>query len=283
MGREMLTVPQSWVFRPVCIADLKGLKQVARDRWILSTLNAFKNRGEKVENIYKEIGYSWDNNITFNCFWICSIVRNKAAEKAKHVHQHHHQIPQGHNTSESLDSSTGASSEHQGPTAVTAGGIKSNVNLAAAVIAHTPTGGSSSNLQEIGPSTDNTAGNNEGNGNSLSSAMQQAAEQRSPVLVPGPGPGPGPGPRTGPGPGSGSGSGHSASGGSGSGYSINGILGLQQQHSHHLQSSSNNNNSISTNNNSSSETSKRKRIEIHGKHYLRTDRRHSCISAYTYM
>lgn len=207
---------------------------------------------------------------SLNCICACSIVRNKAAEKAKHVHQHHHQMPQGHNTSESLDSSTGASSELQGPPAVT-GGIKSNVNLAATVNAHTPTGGSSANLQELGPSTDNPVGNNEGNGNSLTSALQQAAEQRSPVSGPGPGPGSGSGP--GPGPGPGSGPSASAGSGSGSGYSINGILGLQQQHSHHLQSSSNNNNSISTNNNnnnSPSETSKRKRIEIHGKYHLCT-------------
>lgn len=197
-------------------------------------------------------------------------MRNKAAEKAKHVHQHHHQMPQGHshNTSESLDSSTGASSEHQGPPAVT-GGIKSSVNLAATVNAHTPAGGSTANLQELGPSTDNplTVGNNEGNGNSLTSALQQAAEQRSPVSGPGQGPGAGAGP--GPGPGSGPSASAGSGSGSGSGYSINGILGLQQQHSHHLQSSSNNNNSISTNNNNSpSETSKRKRIEIHGKYHL---------------
>lgn len=178
-------------------------------------------------------------------------MRNKAAEKAKHVHQHHHQIPQGHNTSESLDSSTGASSE-QGQTA-----IKSNTNLATSVITHTPTGGTSStSVQELGASTDNPTNNNEGNGNNLTSSMQLTAEQRSPTSGPGSGTGIGPGPGPVPSP----------SVGSGSGYSINGILGLQQ--SHHLQNSSNNNNSISTNNNTSSETSKRKRIEIHGKHHI---------------
>ncbi|KAH8403603.1 hypothetical protein KR222_003116 [Zaprionus bogoriensis] len=184
------------------------------------------------------------------------IVRNKAAEKAKHVHQHHHQMAHslnsGHNA-ESLDSSTGAGSEHQVP--IAAAGSNGSV------ITHTPAAsGSGSSSQEqgiasaqvLGTSSDDIAANNNNNNvqggsdgrvneNTLTTTLQQTAEcQRSPLSTPN----------------------HTLGTGSGSvstsGYSINGILGLQHGHQLH-----NNNNSIAASNNNVSETSKRKRIEIH--------------------
>ncbi|XP_043071837.1 paired box protein Pax-2a isoform X2 [Drosophila grimshawi] len=161
------------------------------------------------------------------------IVRNKAAEKAKHVHHHQqqHQMPQslsnGHNATESLDSSTGGGSEQ--PTTSAGNGSNNsssnNTNTSVTVIAHTP-GPCPVSAQEVGATVGNAGPHNSSSsGNATTAPIQQGAEQRS----------------------------------SGSGYSINGILGLQ--HGHHL---SNNNNSTNNNNNNTSETNcKRKRNEVH--------------------
>ncbi|KAM8702780.1 hypothetical protein ACLKA7_005140 [Drosophila subpalustris] len=186
------------------------------------------------------------------------IVRNKAAEKAKHVHHHQqHQMPQGlssgHNATESLDSSTGAPSEQQMPsnvnaTATAAGSSNSSnhnnnsnnnsnnnnnsSNPSASVIAHTP----SASVSVSGAGSG--SGSRQEMGNNNNTASQQGAEQRS----------------------SGSGS------GSGSGYSINGILGLQHGHHLHNPNTNNNNNSNTANNNNnniSDPNCKRKRIEVH--------------------
>ncbi|XP_060661195.1 probable serine/threonine-protein kinase ndrD isoform X3 [Drosophila nasuta] len=188
------------------------------------------------------------------------IVRNKAAEKAKHVHHHQQQqMPQSlgsnHNASESLDSSTEAASEQQASltTGVTTARSNSSIiinnnnnnnnssnsnnnnnnNIAASVIAQTTSATGSSTISIPGPVSNQEIVNNSSrnsNVNTSNSTSEQVAEQRS----------------------SGSGS------GSGSVYSINGILGLQ--HAHPLQSANNNN---TANNNVSDPNGKRKRIEGH--------------------
>ncbi|KAH8272508.1 hypothetical protein KR044_012220, partial [Drosophila immigrans] len=189
------------------------------------------------------------------------IVRNKAAEKAKHVHHHQqHQLPQSLSSnqiaSESLDSSTGAASEQQASLAagVTAASANSGINInnnnsssnnnnniGASVIAHTTSAtgsGSGSGSLSVSVSVSGTAAsqeivNSSRNSNvntSSATASEQVAEQRS----------------------SGSGSGSAV-------YSINGILGLQ--HGHHLHSANNSN--TANNNIASDPNSKRKRIEVH--------------------
>ncbi|XP_030566581.1 paired box protein Pax-2a [Drosophila novamexicana] len=168
------------------------------------------------------------------------IVRNKAAEKAKHVHHHQQQqqmqpsLSNGHIGTESLDSSTGAVSEHQAPSAGNGNGSNNsssnnnnNTNTSATVVART-TGLGAVAAQETGAAVGNSAAphnGNSSNGNSSGATSQQGTEQRS----------------------------------SGSGYSINGILGLQ--HGHHIH---NNNSSTNNNNNNTSDSNfKRKRNEVH--------------------
>ncbi|ACY70474.1 hypothetical protein DVIR88_6g0011 [Drosophila virilis] len=171
------------------------------------------------------------------------IVRNKAAEKAKHVHHHQQQQQQqmqpslsnGHIGTESLDSSTGAVSEQQAPSVGNGNGSNNsssnnnnnNTNTSASVVART-TGLGAVAAQETGAAVGNSAAphnGNSSNGNSSGTASQQGTEQRS----------------------------------SGSGYSINGILGLQHGHHIHNNNSSTNNN----NNNTSDSNCKRKRNEVH--------------------
>ncbi|KAH8376042.1 hypothetical protein KR093_010960 [Drosophila rubida] len=171
------------------------------------------------------------------------IVRNKAAEKAKHVHHHQqHQIPQSlssnHNASESLDSSTEAASEQQstlasGVTTASSNssisnnnGNSNNNNTATPLIAHTTSASGSGSVNAGSREIGNTSRNS--NVNTSNATSEQVADQRS------------------------SGS------GSGSVYSINGILGLQ--HGHHLHSVNNNH---TASNNISDPNCKRKRIEVH--------------------
>lgn len=122
------------------------------------------------------------------CF---SIVRNKAAEKAKHVHHHQsHHVPQslsgGPVTTESLDGSTGTNGDPQAPCGGTSNGSanSTNTNSSSTTIPHGPT-----------TTTDSTqvpTGQLNSNGNATLNPT--APEQRT------------------------------------AGYSINGILGLQQGH-----------------------------------------------------
>ncbi|XP_064537507.1 paired box protein Pax-2a isoform X2 [Drosophila montana] len=174
------------------------------------------------------------------------IVRNKAAEKAKHVHHHQQQqqmqpsLSNGHIGNESLDSSTGAVSEQQAPSAGGNGNgngsnnsssnNNNNTNTSASVVART-TGLGAVAAQETGAAVSNSAAphnGNSSNGNSSGTTSQQGTEQRS----------------------------------SGSGYSINGILGLQHGHHIHNNNSSTNNNN-NNNNNTSDSNCKRKRNEVH--------------------
>ncbi|XP_022217289.1 paired box protein Pax-2a isoform X4 [Drosophila obscura] len=160
------------------------------------------------------------------------IVRNKAAEKAKHVHhhqQHHMQqnLSGGHNATESLDSSTGANSDPQasgvGTSSSTNSANTTTSAVASAVITHPPipTSAADSVQDQIGHLNNNSNGTSNGN-------VSSGPEHRT------------------------------------TGYSINGILGIQ--HGHHSQNNNNNNNN-STNNNNNNNTAdpgfKRKRIEAH--------------------
>ncbi|XP_041564539.1 paired box protein Pax-5 isoform X4 [Drosophila elegans] len=154
------------------------------------------------------------------------IVRNKAAEKAKHVHHHQqHHVPQslggGHIATESLDSSTGTNGEQpQAPSGGTSSSSahSANINASATAIAHASIATSGSDSVQVPVGQVNVTGNDTSNGN-----INPTTEQRT------------------------------------TGYSINGILGIQ--HGHH---SHNNNNSSSVNNNNNSDPNcKRKRIEAH--------------------
>ncbi|XP_033237165.1 paired box protein Pax-2a isoform X5 [Drosophila pseudoobscura] len=157
------------------------------------------------------------------------IVRNKAAEKAKHVHhhqQHHMQqnLSGGHNATESLDSSTGANSDPQASgvgtsSSSTNSAITTTSAAASAVIAHAPIPTSASDTVQdpIGHLNNNSNGTSNGN-------VSAGPEHRT------------------------------------TGYSINGILGIQ--HGHHSQNN-NNNNSTNNNNNTTDPGFKRKRIETH--------------------
>ncbi|XP_017051413.1 paired box protein Pax-2a isoform X6 [Drosophila ficusphila] len=160
------------------------------------------------------------------------IVRNKAAEKAKHVHHHQqHHVPQSlggaHVATESLDSSTGTNGEPQAPSggtsnsSVNSTNTNANTNASAAAMGHAsipPTSGTDAVQVAVGHLSNNV--NDTSNGN-----INSTTEQRT------------------------------------TGYSINGILGIQHgQHSH------NNNNSSSVNNNNNNNTDpncKRKRIQSH--------------------
>ncbi|XP_068154251.1 paired box protein Pax-2a isoform X3 [Drosophila tropicalis] len=168
------------------------------------------------------------------------IVRNKAAEKAKHVHHHQHNHMQqnlsvGNNTTESLDSSTGAGSDPQAPSggnnstnsvnttvAVTSAGPGSGAN---SVITHVPLTGSTSE------SGQDTIGHHNNNGSNGVGPGVAGVEQRT------------------------------------TGYSINGILGIQHPHHSHNNNNSNNNNNnnsnANNNNNASDPNCKRKRVEAH--------------------
>ncbi|XP_030379521.1 paired box protein Pax-2a [Scaptodrosophila lebanonensis] len=138
------------------------------------------------------------------------IVRNKAAEKAKHVHHHQqHQIQQnissGHQATESLDSSTGNGNEPQTQSAGNSSNTSASGNTnagasSASVITHAPSSGADNGNGNAGNANSNGTSNNNAGG-----SHQGADQQRS------------------------------------TGYSINGILGIQ--HSHHLH---NNNNSANT-------------------------------------
>ncbi|KAI8034085.1 hypothetical protein M5D96_013119 [Drosophila gunungcola] len=154
------------------------------------------------------------------------IVRNKAAEKAKHVHHHQqHHVPQslggGHIATESLDSSTGTNGEQpQAPSGGTSSSSahSANINASATAIAHASIPTSGSDAVQVPVGQVNATSNDTSNGN-----INPTTEQRT------------------------------------TGYSINGILGIQ--HGHH---SHNNNNSSSVNNNNNSDPNcKRKRIEAH--------------------
>ncbi|KRK05000.1 paired box protein Pax-5 isoform X9 [Drosophila yakuba] len=134
------------------------------------------------------------------------IVRNKAAEKAKHVHHHQqHHVPQslggGHIATESLDSSTGTNGEPQPPTSnSSANSANTNVSATASVHASIPTSGTDSVQVSVGHII--------GNSNETRH-INSATEQRT------------------------------------TGYSINGILGIQHGHHSHNNnnnSSLNNNN-----------------------------------------
>lgn len=156
------------------------------------------------------------------CF---SIVRNKAAEKAKHVHHHQtHHVSQslsgGPVTTESLDGSTGTNGDPQAPcgTSTSNGSTNSaNTNSATTTIPLGPVPTNSTTDLTQAPTRQL---NN--NGNAI--LNHSAPEQRT------------------------------------AGYSINGILGLQQDHLSH-----NTNNMNSANNNGTDPNCKRKRIEVHGK------------------
>ncbi|XP_017015442.2 paired box protein Pax-5 isoform X5 [Drosophila takahashii] len=155
------------------------------------------------------------------------IVRNKAAEKAKHVHHHQqHHVPQGlgggHIATESLDSSTGTNGEPQPPSNGTSNSSanSANTNVSAAAIAphaSIPTSGTDSVQVPVGQINANT--NDTSNGN-----INSTTEQRT------------------------------------TGYSINGILGIQHGHHSH---NNNNNSSVNNNNNADPTNCKRKRIEAH--------------------
>ncbi|XP_034139353.1 paired box protein Pax-2 isoform X7 [Drosophila guanche] len=159
------------------------------------------------------------------------IVRNKAAEKAKHVHhhqQHHmqHNLSGGQHATESLDSSTGANSD---PLAAGVGTSSSSTNsantntsaVASSVIAHAPisTSAADSVQDPIGHLNNNSNGTSNGN-------VSAGPEHRT------------------------------------TGYSINGILGIQ--HGHHSQNNNNNNSTNNNNNNNTTDSGfKRKRIDAH--------------------
>ncbi|XP_033168323.1 paired box protein Pax-2-A isoform X3 [Drosophila mauritiana] len=134
------------------------------------------------------------------------IVRNKAAEKAKHVHHHQqHHVSQslggGHIGTESLDSSTGTIGEPQPPTSnSSANSVNTNVSASASVHASIPTSGTDSVQVSVGHINANS---NE------TTHINLTTEQRT------------------------------------TGYSINGILGIQHGHHSHNNnnnSSVNNNN-----------------------------------------
>nr|NP_001162834.1 shaven, isoform I [Drosophila melanogaster]ACZ95103.1 shaven, isoform I [Drosophila melanogaster] len=134
------------------------------------------------------------------------IVRNKAAEKAKHVHHHQqHHVSQslggGHIATESVDSSTGTIGEPQPPTSnSSANSVNTNVSASASVHASIPTSGTDSVQVSVGHINANS---NE------TTHINSTAEQRT------------------------------------TGYSINGILGIQHGHHSHNNnnnSSVNNNN-----------------------------------------
>ncbi|XP_032311975.2 uncharacterized protein DDB_G0281497 isoform X1 [Drosophila ananassae] len=151
------------------------------------------------------------------------IVRNKAAEKAKHVHHHQtHHVSQslsgGPVTTESLDGSTGTNGDPQAPcgTSTSNGSTNSaNTNSATTTIPLGPVPTNSTTDLTQAPTRQL---NN--NGNAI--LNHSAPEQRT------------------------------------AGYSINGILGLQQDHLSH-----NTNNMNSANNNGTDPNCKRKRIEVH--------------------
>ncbi|XP_016967418.1 paired box protein Pax-2 isoform X5 [Drosophila biarmipes] len=155
------------------------------------------------------------------------IVRNKAAEKAKHVHHHQqHHVPQGlgggHIATESLDSSTGTIGEPQPPSGGTSNSSANSANpnaSAATVATHASIPTSGSDTVQVSVGQINANSNDTSNGN-----INSTTEQRT------------------------------------TGYSINGILGIQHgQHSHN----NNNNSSVSNNNNTDPTNCKRKRIEAH--------------------
>ncbi|XP_034670373.1 paired box pox-meso protein isoform X7 [Drosophila subobscura] len=158
------------------------------------------------------------------------IVRNKAAEKAKHVHhhqQHHmqHNLSGGHNATESLDSSTGANSDPQAAGVGTSSSSTNSANtttsaVASAVIAHAPisTSAADSVQDPIGHLNNNSNGTSNGN-------VSAGPEHRT------------------------------------TGYSINGILGIQ--HGHHSQNNNNNSTNNNNNNNTTDSGFKRKRIDAH--------------------
>ncbi|XP_039152175.1 paired box protein Pax-2-A isoform X3 [Drosophila simulans] len=134
------------------------------------------------------------------------IVRNKAAEKAKHVHHHQqHHVSQslggGHIATESLDSSSGTIGEPQPPTSnSSANSVNTNVSASASVHASIPTSGTDSVQVSVGHINANS---NE------TTHINLTTEQRT------------------------------------TGYSINGILGIQHGHHSHNNnnnSSVNNNN-----------------------------------------
>ncbi|XP_037722120.1 paired box protein Pax-5 isoform X6 [Drosophila subpulchrella] len=155
------------------------------------------------------------------------IVRNKAAEKAKHVHHHQqHHVPQGlgggHMATESLDSSTGTNGEPQPPGGGTSNSSANSANTnasAAAIATHAsiPTSGPDTVQVSVGQINANSSDTSNGNINSTT-------EQRT------------------------------------TGYSINGILGIQHGHHSH---NNNNNSSVNNNNNTDPTNCKRKRIEAH--------------------
>ncbi|XP_020809981.1 homeobox protein 5 isoform X1 [Drosophila serrata] len=162
------------------------------------------------------------------------IVRNKAAEKAKHVHHHHqnqHHVPQnlGHNiTTESLDSSTGTN------------------------------GGDPIPQASNNPSANQNCGTNNSSANSNPSIPIPISAPDSSVPVP---------IISIPIPNDAAANGTATEQRNTTGYSINGILGIQH-HAHHSHNNNNNNNnnnnSINNNNNATPDPNcKRKRIEAH--------------------
>ncbi|KAH8292607.1 hypothetical protein KR054_005533 [Drosophila jambulina] len=154
------------------------------------------------------------------------IVRNKAAEKAKHVHHHHqnqHHVPQnlGHNiTTESLDSSTGTNGGDpisQAPNNSSANPNCGTSNSSANSNPSIPIPIAASDSSVPVPIISIPIPNDTANGTTT--------EQRTTT-----------------------------------GYSINGILGIQH-HTHH--SHNNNNSSVNNNNAAPDPNCKRKRIEAH--------------------
>ncbi|KAH8269786.1 hypothetical protein KR018_005540, partial [Drosophila ironensis] len=173
------------------------------------------------------------------------IVRNKAAEKAKHVHHHQtHHVPQtlsgGQIANESLDSSTGTNGDPQVPCGGTSNSTATSTNTTSATTANTlGTAPSTSAADSVHVSIGQLNTNNCSSNNS-------PAEHRS------------------------------------TGYSINGILGIQHGHLSHNNnniSSANNNNGTDTNfkrkrievhdenrntNSHSEDENKRQRLEYSG-------------------
>ncbi|XP_016944231.2 paired box protein Pax-6 isoform X3 [Drosophila suzukii] len=155
------------------------------------------------------------------------IVRNKAAEKAKHVHHHQqHHVPQGlgggHMATESLDSSTGTNGEPQPPGGGTSNSSANSANTnasAAAIATHASIPTSGSDTVQVSVGQINASSSDTSNGN-----INSTTEQRT------------------------------------TGYSINGILGIQHGHHSH---NNNNNSSVNNNNNTDPTNCKRKRIEAH--------------------
>ncbi|XP_043069346.1 uncharacterized protein sv isoform X2 [Drosophila bipectinata] len=151
------------------------------------------------------------------------IVRNKAAEKAKHVHHHQtHHVPSSLSgapvTTESLDGSTGTNGDLQAPCAATSNGSANSTN----------TNSSSNTIPLVPAPTTSTADSTQVasgqlNSNSNATLNHTVHEQRT------------------------------------TGYSINGILGLQHGHLSH----NNNNINSANNNGTTDPNCKRKRVEVH--------------------